>query len=108
MRIEVAPKHLANPIQDILLTTCAFIALVVALTASPTFAHPGRTAADGCHYCRTNCDKWGEIEGARHCHGQTDNPPPPPPVIVKLYHLQSHNLRQRGNPLWRSGAARQR
>lgn len=32
-------------------------------------AHPGKTAADGCHYCRTNCAKWGEVEGARHCHG---------------------------------------
>jgi hypothetical protein len=31
-------------------------------------AHPGRTAADGCHYCRTNCDSWGEEWGERHCH----------------------------------------
>ena len=40
----------------------------VPLTASPALAHPGRTAADGCHYCRTNCDEWGEVAGARHCH----------------------------------------
>ena len=46
------------------------MALVVTLTASAAFAHPGRTAADGCHYCRTNCAKWGEVAGARHCHGQ--------------------------------------
>src|SRR3989338_5370333 len=32
-------------------------------------AHPGNTATDGCHYCRTNCDKWGEAWGERHCHG---------------------------------------
>ena len=32
-------------------------------------AHPGRTAADGCHYCRTNCDKWGVAWDERHCHG---------------------------------------
>ena len=32
-------------------------------------AHPGNTASDGCHYCRTNCDKWGEVYGERHCHG---------------------------------------
>ncbi len=32
-------------------------------------AHPGRTAADGCHYCRTNCDQCGEAWNARHCHG---------------------------------------
>ena len=46
------------------------LALVLALTASSAFPHPGRTAADGCHYCRTNCEKWGEVEGERHCHGQ--------------------------------------
>ena len=46
------------------------VLLVVVLTASSAFAHPGRTAADGCHYCRTNCAQWGEAEGARHCHGQ--------------------------------------
>lgn len=59
-----------------------FLALVVALTASAAFAHPGRTAADGCHYCRTNCASWGEVAGARHCHGQKSAPPPrqnPPP-----------------------------
>ena len=32
-------------------------------------AHPGGTAGDGCHYCRTNCDSWGETWNARHCHG---------------------------------------
>jgi len=32
-------------------------------------AHPGNTASDGCHYCRTNCASWGEVYGARHCHG---------------------------------------
>ena len=40
----------------------------VPLTAGAAWAHPGRTAADGCHYCRTNCDKWGEVAGTRHCH----------------------------------------
>lgn len=33
------------------------------------YAHPGNTASDGCHYCRTNCSKWGEIANQRHCHG---------------------------------------
>ncbi|MBI2103758.1 YHYH domain-containing protein [Candidatus Woesebacteria bacterium] len=32
-------------------------------------AHPGNTASDGCHYCWTNCDSWGEVYGERHCHG---------------------------------------
>lgn len=60
---------------------------------SVAFAHPGRTAADGCHYCRTNCDRWGEAWDQRHCHGaplapaQTYTPPPviisePEPVVV--------------------------
>ena len=67
---------------------CVFLALAVALTASAAFAHPGRTAADGCHYCRTNCDKWGEVAGARHCHGQKSpsrpprNVPPPFPQRI--------------------------
>lgn len=34
-----------------------------------TFAHPGNTASDGCHYCRTNCDRWGVPWNERHCHG---------------------------------------
>lgn len=38
-------------------------------------AHPGRTASDWCHYCRTNCSKWWEVEGQRHCHwGSTSTP----------------------------------
>ena len=31
-------------------------------------AHPGNTASDGCHYCRTNCDSWGVTWNQRHCH----------------------------------------
>ena len=34
-----------------------------------TLAHPGRTASDGCHYCRTNCSSWGVAWDTRHCHG---------------------------------------
>jgi hypothetical protein len=45
------------------------LAALLVLLAGPATAHPGRTAADGCHYCRTNCASWGEVEGARHCHG---------------------------------------
>jgi len=47
-------------------------------------AHPGNTAADGCHYCRTNCDKWGVPWNVRHCHGgiisQPTSPPNPTPT----------------------------
>jgi len=54
-------------------------------------AHPGRTASDGCHYCRTNCAKWGEVAGARHCHGGSSahapavNPPAVTAPIVPVY-----------------------
>ena len=40
-------------------------------------AHPGNTASDGCHYCRTNCARWGQVHGARHCHGSSFVPPIP-------------------------------
>ena len=33
-----------------------------------TLAHPGNTASDGCHYCRTNCSSWGVAWNQRHCH----------------------------------------
>lgn len=64
--------------------------VVFFLFAAPTSAHPGGTASDGCHYCKTNCDKWGEAWGERHCHGggseQTSQPiqqsqPEPNPYI---------------------------
>lgn len=46
-----------------------FLGLAIFLYAVPSYAHPGRTAGDGCHYCRTNCDKWGVPWNERHCHG---------------------------------------
>ena len=51
-----------------------FVIVLVALLAvgggSAAIAHPGGTASDGCHYCRTNCDRWGEEHGRRHCHDE--------------------------------------
>jgi len=38
------------------------------ITGSTVSAHPGNTSWDGCHYCRTNCAKWGYTTGTRHCH----------------------------------------
>ena len=55
----------------------ALLVLVVALTASPAWAHPGGLAADGWHYCRTNCAKWGQVEGERHGHEQHSATPAP-------------------------------
>ena len=46
-----------------------FAAVFLLVFPALVIAHPGRTAADGCHYCRTNCDKWGEEWDKRHCHG---------------------------------------
>ncbi len=39
-------------------------------------AHPGNTASDGCHYCRTRCDYWGVPWNQRHCHGGSSYTPP--------------------------------
>ncbi len=35
---------------------------------SLALAHPGRTDDSGCHYCRTNCTKWGLSDDEYHCH----------------------------------------
>jgi len=43
-----------------------FLSLLV--VTGYVIAHPGRTASDGCHYCRTNCAKWEVPKGVRHCH----------------------------------------
>lgn len=45
------------------------------LFPTPILAHPGNTAADGCHYCWTNCAKWGYTYNTRHGHhGEICNP----------------------------------
>ena len=49
---------------------------ILLLLPAIVFAHPGRTASDGCHYCRTNCDKWGVPWGERHCHSRESEPAP--------------------------------
>ena len=45
------------------------LAVFLVLLALDAAAHPGRTAADGCHYCRSNCDRWNVKADERHCHG---------------------------------------
>ena len=61
----------------LILSLMAFLLLMPFFTS----AHPGRTASDGCHYCRTNCDYWGEAWNERHCHGGYVAPAP---VATKL------------------------
>src|SRR5215213_3080759 len=58
-------------------------------------AHPGNTASDGCHYCRTNCDRWGVPWNQRHCHNSGNPPPavptpaaPPPPPTDPIGRLE--------------------
>ena len=48
--------------------------MLLVLLALDAAAHPGRTAADGCHYCRTNCDRWNVEADKRHCHGGGSSP----------------------------------
>ena len=49
--------------------TFAFLMIGALLCSLSVYAHPGGTASDGCHYCRTNCDAWGVPWDERHCHG---------------------------------------
>jgi len=49
--------------------------LAILFATQATFAHPGRTASDGCHYCRTNCGSWGVPWNERHCHGRVKDDP---------------------------------
>ena len=44
------------------------------LLSASVSAHPGNTASDGCHYCRTNCASWGVPSNTRHCHGSNTKP----------------------------------
>ncbi len=73
-------KSKLNKIISIILTAL----MAVFLSLKPAYAHPGRTASDGCHYCRTNCDKWGYTYGTRHCHGGYTAPAPEPEVKTSL------------------------
>lgn len=45
-----------------------FFSLIFLLNINFASAHPGRTDSNGCHYCRTNCVRWGLSDGEYHCH----------------------------------------
>ncbi|HUW71898.1 MAG TPA: YHYH domain-containing protein [Candidatus Humimicrobiaceae bacterium] len=47
-----------------------FIISVLVIFPITIFAHPGRTDANGCHTCRTNCEKWRLSYGEYHCHNK--------------------------------------
>ena len=46
----------------------AILAAALCLVAAVVAAHPGGRASDGCHYCRSNCEKWDLEKDERHCH----------------------------------------
>lgn len=56
-------------------------------------AHPGRTDANGCHTCRTNCAKYGLRDGEYHCHGSKSIPKTSPslssPKQIETYNNPS-------------------
>ncbi|SIR66192.1 hypothetical protein SAMN05421578_12911 [Paenibacillus macquariensis] len=43
-----------------------FMVILLVTLPAETTAHPGRTDANGGHYCRTNCAKWGLEDGEYH------------------------------------------
>ena len=57
-------------------------------------AHPGGLASDGAHYCRTNCDHWGEEWNKRHCHRCA----PRQPVATQATVVSTRKYGQRGQP----------
>lgn len=48
-----------------------FVLIINILFISCVYAHPGRTDANGCHTCKTNCEKWGYEYGTTHCHNSS-------------------------------------
>lgn len=72
----------------------SFLIFILFLSfATPTLAHPGRTAADGCHYCRTNCDSWGEAWDERHCHGGGSAPVEQAAPVQQYYAVPTNTPR---------------
>jgi len=45
-----------------------FMSILLVMLPVIASAHPGRTDANGGHYCRTNCAKWGLKTGEYHYH----------------------------------------
>lgn len=49
----------------------AIVMTLILVLALDITAHPGRTDANGCHYCRTNCEQYGLQQDEYHCHNKT-------------------------------------
>lgn len=68
-------KDLSSVKLRVLILGLLFILTFLIFTAPNIAAHPGNTASDGCHFCRTNCGTWGYTYDTRHGHnGETCNP----------------------------------
>lgn len=50
-----------------------FLMVFLCANINDVYAHPGRTDSNGCHTCRTNCEKWGLSYGQYHCHNSGSN-----------------------------------
>lgn len=50
-----------------------FIGIIMVIMPVTVLAHPGGLDSSGCHYCRTNCAKWGLDTNEYHCHNNTNN-----------------------------------
>lgn len=55
--------------------TCISASMLLSVLAPTAFAHPGGTDDNGCHTCRSDCEKWGETPGEKHCHGDEPDDP---------------------------------
>jgi len=78
--LPIAVTYCSNDFIQTMMLKKDFILLLLLiiclLAPAISFAHPGNTASDGCHYCWTNCERWGEVYGQRHCHGGYRAPAP--------------------------------
>lgn len=50
-----------------------FLLIINMLFISCVYAHSGRTDANGCHACNTNCEIWGYEYGTTHCHNSSSS-----------------------------------
>lgn len=50
-----------------------FLLIINMLFIPCVYAHSGRTDANGCHACNTNCEIWGYEYGTTHCHNSSSS-----------------------------------
>lgn len=77
MVMESLVSHCLKSMEKI--KKCLILLIIIGglfILNNSAFSHPGNTASDGCHYCRTNCSSWGVAWNQRHCHGGGSYSPP--------------------------------